>query len=47
MHKFDHVRGIGLFAGDRVCAFGGAKTLFTARDHPDLQAEPRADVPYG
>ncbi len=25
----------------------GAKTLFTARDHPDLRAEPSADAPHG
>jgi hypothetical protein len=25
----------------------GAKTLFTARDHPDLQAEPSVDAPRG
>jgi putative transposase len=25
----------------------GAKTLFTARDHPDLQAKPNADAPQG
>ncbi len=25
----------------------GAKTLFTARDHPDLQTEPSADAPHG
>jgi hypothetical protein len=25
----------------------GAKTLFTPRDHPDLQAEPGADAPHG
>jgi low temperature requirement protein LtrA len=25
----------------------GAKTLFTARDRRDLQAEPRADAPHG
>jgi hypothetical protein len=25
----------------------GAKTLFTPRDHPDLQAEPSADAPRG
>jgi hypothetical protein len=25
----------------------GAKTLFRARDHPDLEAEPSADAPHG
>ena len=25
----------------------GAKTPFTPRDHPDLQAEPSADAPRG
>src|SRR6266511_5380944 len=25
----------------------GAKTLFTTRDHPDLQAEPSAEAPRG
>ena len=25
----------------------GAKTVFTPRDHPDLQAEPSADAPPG
>jgi len=36
--------GLAVVARKNVC---GAKILFTARDHPDLQAEPRADSRHG
>jgi hypothetical protein len=34
-------------AEGRYTGVWGAKTLFTPRDHPDLQAEPSADAPHG
>jgi hypothetical protein len=33
--------------GLEVLKVWGAKTLFTPRDHPDLQAQPSADGPHG
>ena len=36
-----------LGALDYASSLWGAKTLFTPRDHPDLQAKPSADAPQG
>ncbi len=53
-YLWTHFSGLNA-AAERFAASGlvglewvwGAKTLFTARDHPDLRAEPSADAPHG